>query len=322
MDGAWIGSVDISINKAFTARAFDIATKDLATNAQPGQQFFGIHGSNHGRVMIFAGGIPLQRDGEIVGAVGRQRRLRRAGPIRRRGRRRRVVEPARSAWAVPDQGRLSDRCGASRRSAPESSRLRQADPRSGRRRPARGADRPAADRSEPADSAQRGSARRAPTARPGAPRSSAVIRVGGRSLARTARRSPAARRDLISRACVRRHGDETVRDSWMKRGRQRSETPLVTVDERPVAALRGPGSTLTAVVFDDGDERACGGLLVPVTLHMVVPWPVVRTWPLRGRSRAPRRRSCTSTDRGENTSAAQRVPRPRAGCRGRVALRY
>lgn len=36
MDGAWIGSVDISINKAFTARAFNIATKDLADNSQPG----------------------------------------------------------------------------------------------------------------------------------------------------------------------------------------------------------------------------------------------------------------------------------------------
>lgn len=70
MDGAWIGSVDISINKAFTARAFDIATKDLATNSQPGEQFFGIHASNHGRVMVFAGGIPLEVDGQIVGAVG------------------------------------------------------------------------------------------------------------------------------------------------------------------------------------------------------------------------------------------------------------
>src|SRR6202030_2155527 len=36
----------------------------------PGQQFFGIHVSNHGRVMIFAGGIPLRRDGSIVGAIG------------------------------------------------------------------------------------------------------------------------------------------------------------------------------------------------------------------------------------------------------------
>ena len=70
MDGAWIGSVDISINKAYTSRAFDIATKDLAANAQPGDQFFGIHVSNGGRVMVFAGGIPLRRDGKVVGAVG------------------------------------------------------------------------------------------------------------------------------------------------------------------------------------------------------------------------------------------------------------
>lgn len=70
MDGAWLGSIDISINKAFTARAFDISTKDLGKNSQPGNQFFGIHVSNHGRVMIFAGGIPLKRDGKVVGAVG------------------------------------------------------------------------------------------------------------------------------------------------------------------------------------------------------------------------------------------------------------
>jgi len=70
MDGAWIGSIDISINKAFTARAFDIATKDLAVHSQSGGQFFGIHASNHGRIMIFAGGIPLKRDGKVVGAIG------------------------------------------------------------------------------------------------------------------------------------------------------------------------------------------------------------------------------------------------------------
>lgn len=70
MDGAWLGSIDISINKAFTARAFNLATKALADNAQPGDQFFGIHASNAGRVMIFAGGIPLQSGGQVVGAVG------------------------------------------------------------------------------------------------------------------------------------------------------------------------------------------------------------------------------------------------------------
>ena len=70
MDGAWIGSIDISINKAFTSRAFDISTKDLAKHSQPGGQFFGIHVSNDGRVMVFAGGIPLKRDGKVVGAIG------------------------------------------------------------------------------------------------------------------------------------------------------------------------------------------------------------------------------------------------------------
>jgi uncharacterized protein GlcG (DUF336 family) len=70
MDGAWIGSVDISIKKAYTSRAFDIATKDLATHSQSGGQFFGIHASNNGRIMIFAGGIPLKRDGKVVGAIG------------------------------------------------------------------------------------------------------------------------------------------------------------------------------------------------------------------------------------------------------------
>jgi uncharacterized protein GlcG (DUF336 family) len=70
MDGAWIGSVDISIKKAWTSRAFDIATKDLAAHTQSGNQFFGIHASNDGRVMIFAGGIPLKKNGVVVGAIG------------------------------------------------------------------------------------------------------------------------------------------------------------------------------------------------------------------------------------------------------------
>jgi uncharacterized protein GlcG (DUF336 family) len=70
MDGAWIGSIDISIKKAYTSRAFDIATKDLATHSQSGGQFFGIHASNDGRIMIFAGGIPLKRGGEVIGAIG------------------------------------------------------------------------------------------------------------------------------------------------------------------------------------------------------------------------------------------------------------
>lgn len=70
MDNAWIGSVDIAINKAWTARAFDIPTRQLAELSQSGDQFFGIHASNGGRVMIFAGGIPLKRGDKVAGAIG------------------------------------------------------------------------------------------------------------------------------------------------------------------------------------------------------------------------------------------------------------
>ena len=70
MDKAWMGSIDISIKKAWTSRAFDIETKALAEFSQSGGQFFGIHASNDGRVMIFAGGIPLKRGNEVVGAIG------------------------------------------------------------------------------------------------------------------------------------------------------------------------------------------------------------------------------------------------------------
>jgi uncharacterized protein GlcG (DUF336 family) len=70
MDGAWLGSIDISINKAWTSRAFDIETKALGKLSQPNEDFFGIHVSNRGRVMIFAGGVPLKRNGQVVGAIG------------------------------------------------------------------------------------------------------------------------------------------------------------------------------------------------------------------------------------------------------------
>jgi uncharacterized protein GlcG (DUF336 family) len=70
MEGAWLGSIDIAQGKAYTARAFDMSTKDLAPLCQPGEPLFGIHVSNNGRLIIFAGGIPLVRGGEVVGAIG------------------------------------------------------------------------------------------------------------------------------------------------------------------------------------------------------------------------------------------------------------
>ena len=70
MPHAWIGSIDIAQKKAFTSRAFDITTQDLGKNAQSGDQFFGIHASNDGKIMIFAGGIPIKKDGKVIGAIG------------------------------------------------------------------------------------------------------------------------------------------------------------------------------------------------------------------------------------------------------------
>jgi uncharacterized protein GlcG (DUF336 family) len=70
MDDAWLGSIDIAQGKAYTARAFDMPTKDLAPLAQPGGPLYGIEASNHGRVIVFAGGIPLMSGSRVVGAIG------------------------------------------------------------------------------------------------------------------------------------------------------------------------------------------------------------------------------------------------------------
>ena len=70
MEGAWLGSIDIAQGKAYTARAFDMSTRDLAPLCQPGNPLFGIHASNDGRLIVFPGGIPLVRDGDVVGAIG------------------------------------------------------------------------------------------------------------------------------------------------------------------------------------------------------------------------------------------------------------
>src|SRR5436305_11565934 len=70
MDGAWMGSIDIAIKKAWTSRAFDIETKALSKLSQPGEDFYGIDVYNNGKVIIFVGGVPLKRNGEVVGAIG------------------------------------------------------------------------------------------------------------------------------------------------------------------------------------------------------------------------------------------------------------
>ena len=70
MDDAWLGSIEIAIDKAYTSTSFEMSTGDLASQAQPGQPLFGINTTSNSRVVIFAGGIPIERDGQVVGAVG------------------------------------------------------------------------------------------------------------------------------------------------------------------------------------------------------------------------------------------------------------
>ncbi len=70
MDGAQLGSIEHSIDKAHTAVLFRSATGDLAEDSRPDGQFWGMALSGGGRVLVFAGGVPIVVDGEVVDAVG------------------------------------------------------------------------------------------------------------------------------------------------------------------------------------------------------------------------------------------------------------
>lgn len=70
MDGSYIGSYDIAVNKTYTAVAFQMPTKELAKLAAPGGSLYGIEHTNEGKIVIFGGGEVLCRNGQIVGAVG------------------------------------------------------------------------------------------------------------------------------------------------------------------------------------------------------------------------------------------------------------
>lgn len=69
MDGAWLGSVDISIRKAKTARYFDMPTGELGKLSQPGGPLFNIEHSNGG-LITFPGGIPILNGSDVIGAIG------------------------------------------------------------------------------------------------------------------------------------------------------------------------------------------------------------------------------------------------------------
>jgi uncharacterized protein GlcG (DUF336 family) len=70
MDQALLVSIDVAINKAYTAVALKLPTHELSQLAQPGQPLFGIHNADGGRIVIFGGGFPLKRGNEIMGGIG------------------------------------------------------------------------------------------------------------------------------------------------------------------------------------------------------------------------------------------------------------
>jgi len=69
MDGAWLGSIDISIKKAKTARYFDFPTGEIGKLSQPGGPLYGIEVTNGGLVS-FPGGLPIKSGDEVIGAIG------------------------------------------------------------------------------------------------------------------------------------------------------------------------------------------------------------------------------------------------------------
>lgn len=70
MDHAQIGSIAHSIDKAFTSVACQSSTLALGRDAQPGKPLYGIAGSIGGRVIVFAGGVPLKLNGHVIGGLG------------------------------------------------------------------------------------------------------------------------------------------------------------------------------------------------------------------------------------------------------------
>jgi len=70
MDGAYIGSFDVALNKTYTSVAFQMPTSKLAELAAPGGSLYGIQHTNEGKIVIFGGGEPLYVDGVLVGALG------------------------------------------------------------------------------------------------------------------------------------------------------------------------------------------------------------------------------------------------------------
>ncbi len=70
MDDAYIASLDIAMNKAFTSVSLKMSTYELSKLAAPGGSLYGIQFTNNGRIVIFGGGVPLKCGNNVVGGLG------------------------------------------------------------------------------------------------------------------------------------------------------------------------------------------------------------------------------------------------------------
>ncbi|WP_282139776.1 GlcG/HbpS family heme-binding protein [Cytobacillus oceanisediminis] len=70
MDDAWLASIEIAQNKAWTSVSLKMPSANLADATVPAAELYGLNTTNNGRLVVFGGGIPLVNDGKVAGAVG------------------------------------------------------------------------------------------------------------------------------------------------------------------------------------------------------------------------------------------------------------
>lgn len=70
MNDAWLASIEIAQNKAWTSVALKTSTENLANATVPQAELYGLNTTNNGRIVVFGGGIPLVKEGKIIGAIG------------------------------------------------------------------------------------------------------------------------------------------------------------------------------------------------------------------------------------------------------------
>jgi uncharacterized protein GlcG (DUF336 family) len=70
MDGAPLGATELAANKAHTAALWGMRTGEFQRSSGPGGDDWGLTATARGRIVVYAGGVPVHVGGALVGAVG------------------------------------------------------------------------------------------------------------------------------------------------------------------------------------------------------------------------------------------------------------